>query len=90
VPNLVKIDAVVSITRNFQYFAVWLENAYSCPQNWGFGVFHLQNKEQSPKRHICGIVLIMSVSSIIPEKSRGNKKNWKKKNDTYLAFLASL
>jgi len=36
VPNLVKIDAVVSITRNFQYFAVWLENAYSCPPKLGF------------------------------------------------------
>jgi len=25
----------ISITWNFQYFAVWLENADLCPQNWG-------------------------------------------------------
>ena len=40
-------------------------------------------------------VLIMSLSVIVPEKSRGNKKcekkkKKKKKNDTFWAFLASL
>jgi len=37
VQNLVEIDAVFSIIYNFQYFAVWLENAYSRPQSLGFG-----------------------------------------------------
>ena len=31
VQNFVEIDAVVSITWNFQYLPVWLENAYSRP-----------------------------------------------------------
>ena len=37
-------------------------------------------------------VLIMSVSSTVPEKSHGNKKCDKEgeENDTFLAFLASL
>ena len=34
VQNFVEIDAVVSITLNI--LPVWLENAYSRPQNWGF------------------------------------------------------
>ena len=37
VQNLVGIDAVVSITRMFFISRAWLENAYSGPQNWGFG-----------------------------------------------------
>jgi len=39
-------------------------------------------------------VLIMSLSAIVPEKSRGNKKcdgeEEEEENDTFLAFLASL
>ena len=63
---------------------VWLENAYSRPQNWGFGgISRAQNGEQyqrnPPKGTSAGHngssgVLIMSVFSIVPEKSRGNKK----------------
>jgi len=34
--NLAWIDAVVSITCIFLIYRVWLENAYSRPQNWGF------------------------------------------------------
>jgi len=61
----------------------WLENAYSCPQNWGFGVFHPQKwgaiSTKTPKGTSVACngssgVLNMSVSSIVPEKSRGNKK----------------
>jgi len=37
VQNLVGIDAVVSITRMFLISRVWLENAYSRPQNRNFG-----------------------------------------------------
>jgi len=63
---------------------VWLENAYSRPQNWGFGgISRAQNGEQyqrnppkgtSADRNGSSGVLIMSVSSTAPEKSRGNKK----------------
>ena len=62
---------------------VWLENAYSRPQNWGFGgisppklgaISTKSPKGTSAGRSGSGGVLIMSVSSIIPEKSRGNKK----------------
>ena len=53
------------------------------PQKLGFGVFHPQNGKQyqrnpqkstSLSRNGSSGVLIMSVSSIVPEKSRGNKK----------------
>jgi len=37
VPNLVKINAVVSITWNFQYFARLAWKRLLTPQNWGFG-----------------------------------------------------
>ena len=37
--NLVGIDAVVFIICMFLDFTVWLENAYSRPQNWGFWEF---------------------------------------------------
>jgi len=62
---------------------IWLENAYSCPKNWGFGGISPQKwgaistkppKGTSPGRNGSSGVLIMSVSSIVPEKSRGNKK----------------
>jgi len=36
VQNLVGIDAVVSVTCMFFISRVWLENAYSRPQNWHF------------------------------------------------------
>jgi len=53
------------------------------PQKLGFGVFHPQNGKQyqrnpqkstSLSRNGSSGVLIMSVSSIVPEKWRGNKK----------------
>jgi len=36
VQNLIEIDAVVLIICMFSISRVWLENVYSCPQNWGF------------------------------------------------------
>jgi len=62
---------------------VWLENAYSRPKNWGFGgisptkweaVSTKLPKGTSAGRNGSGRVLIMSVSSIVPDKSRENKK----------------
>ena len=51
-------------------------------------------KSTSAGRNGSSGVLIMSLSIIVPEKSRGNKKcdkkKKKKKKDTFLAFLASL
>jgi len=40
VQNLVGIDAVVLIICMFSISRVWLENAYSRLQNWGFGGFY--------------------------------------------------
>ena len=45
-PNLVKIDAVVSITWNFQYFARLAWKRLFTPPKLGLGVFHLQIEEQ--------------------------------------------
>jgi len=66
---------------------VWLENAYSRPKNWGFGGYFTppprygeqyqrtpRQKSTSAGRNGSRGVLIMSVSSTVPEKSRGNKK----------------
>ena len=62
---------------------VWLENAYSRPQNWGFGgisppkwgaVSTKPPKGTSAGRNGSRGVLITSLSAIVPEKSRGNKK----------------
>jgi len=62
---------------------IWLENAYSRPQNWGFGgisppkwetISTIPPKGTSVDRNGSSGVLIMPVSSIVPEKSRGNKK----------------
>jgi len=63
---------------------VWLENAYSRPQNWGFvGISPRKWQAISTKTHKKGTsegrsgssgVLIMSLSAIVPEKSPGNKK----------------
>jgi len=62
---------------------VWLENAYSRPKNWGFGgisppkwgsVSTKPPKGTSADRNGSSGVLIMSLSVIVPEKSRGNKK----------------
>jgi len=61
---------------------VWLENAYSRPQNWGFGGISPQKwvaistklpKGTSAGRSGSSGVLIMFVSAIVPEKSRGKK-----------------
>ena len=56
-PNLFKIDEVISITWNFQYFARLAWKRLFTPQKLGFGVFHLQNEEQyqrnPPKAHPC-------------------------------------
>jgi len=62
---------------------VWLENAYSRPKNWGLGgisptkweaVSTKLPKGTSAGRNGSGRALIMSVSSIVPDKSRENKK----------------
>jgi len=62
---------------------VWLENAYSHPKNWGFGgilppkwgaILTRPTKGTSAGRNGSNGVLIMSVSSIVREKSCGNKK----------------
>ena len=62
---------------------VWLENAYSHPKNWGFGGISppkwgaISTKHQegtSVGRNVSSGVLIMSLSAIVLEKSRGNKK----------------
>ena len=83
VPNLVKIDAVVSITRNFQYFARLAWKRVFTPKNSGFGGYFTpkmgSNINETPKgtsagRNDSSGVLIMSVSSVVPKKSRGNKK----------------
>ena len=57
-----------------------LKTPIRAPKNWCFGVFHPQNGEQyqrNPKKAHLRVgsrgVLFMSVSSIIPEKARGNK-----------------
>ena len=34
VQNLLGIDSVVSVNETFNILRVWLENAYSRPQNW--------------------------------------------------------
>ena len=59
--------------------AVWLKNAYSCPKigvistpKWG--AISKNPKGTSAGRNGSRGVLIMSVSSIVPEKLRGNKK----------------
>jgi len=60
-----------------------LENAYSRPKNWGFWRYFTPIwgaiSTKQPKGTSSGSigsrdVLYMSVSSIVPEKSRGNKK----------------
>jgi len=62
---------------------VLLENAYSRPKIWGFGGISPRKwgaiSTKSPKgtsegRNGSSGVLIMSLSAIVPEKSRGNKK----------------
>jgi len=63
---------------------VWLENAYSRPKNWGFGGISppkwgsvstkLPKGTSSAGRNGSSGVLITSLSAIVPEKSRGNKK----------------
>jgi len=62
---------------------VWFENAYSRPKNRGFGgisppkwgaISTKPQKGTSVGRNGFRGVLIMSVSLIVPEKSRGNKK----------------
>jgi len=81
--NLVKIDAVVSITRNFQFFARLAWKRLFTPQNWDFGgisplkwgaIRTKPLKGTSAGRNGSSGVLIISVSSTVSEKSRGNKK----------------
>jgi len=57
-----KGQLVVFIT--VQNLEVWLENAYSRPQNWGFGGFYPLNGEQcqqNPERHIIARVRVIWV-----------------------------
>ena len=55
-PDLVKIDAVVSITWNFQYFACLWWKRLLTPQELGFGGISppkmRNNINETPKRHI--------------------------------------
>ena len=58
--NLVGIDAVVLIIYNYTCYSisqVWLENAYSRPEKWGFGEILPPNGEQyqrnPQKAHPC-------------------------------------
>jgi len=62
---------------------VWLEKANSRPKNWSFGGISPRQwgaisakppKGTSAGRSGSSGVLIMSLSAIVPEKSRGNKK----------------
>jgi len=60
---------------------VWLENAYSRPKRfWGYFTPKMgSNINETPKRHTAGRngsrgVLIMYISSTVPEKSRGKKR----------------
>jgi len=69
--------------ETFNILPIWLENAYSCPQNWGFrwisppkwGAMSTKPpKGTSAGRNGSSGVLIISLSVIVPEKSRGNKQ----------------
>ena len=69
--------------ETFNIFPVWLENAYSRPLNWGFrgisppkyGAMSTKPPQGTSAGHNGSSgVLIMSLSVIVPEKSRGNKK----------------
>jgi len=92
VQNLVEIDSGVSITWNFQYFPVWLENAYSRAKNWGFrGISPPKSGAMSTNpprgtssgRNGSSGLLIMSLSVIVPDESRGNKKVWQRRRTTH-------
>jgi len=67
---------------------VWLENAYSRPQNWGFGGISPPKWGAISTKPLKGTsaghsgsrgVLIMSISSTVPEKSR--EKNEEEKEE---------
>jgi len=69
--------------HRYNILPVWLENTYSRPKNWGFrgisppkwGAMSTKpQKGTSAVRIGSSCVLIMSLSVIDPEKSRGNKK----------------
>ena len=73
---------------------VWLENAYSRPKNWGFGGISPPKwgaiSTKPPKGTSAGHsgsrgVLIMSISSIVPEKSR--EKNEEEKEEEELRHI---
>ena len=73
VQNLVEIDAVVSITWNFQYFALLAWKRLFTPRKWG-AISTKTPKGTCAGRSGSSGVLIMSLSAIVPEKSPGNKK----------------
>jgi len=73
-PNMVKIDNMkLSIFCPF-------EDAYLRPKNWGFGGLSPRKWSTKPQEATSAVrkgsrgVLIMSVSSVVPDKSRENKK----------------
>ena len=75
---------------------VWLENAYSRPKTGVMRVFHSPKwgaistkppKGTSAGRNGSSGVLIMSVSSIVPEKWCGNKKCDEKKMEEELRHI---
>jgi len=76
--------------ETFNILPVWLENTYSRPQNWGFrwisppewGAMSTKPpKNTSAGRNGSSGVLIMSLSVVVPEKSRGNKKCHKEEEE---------
>ena len=81
--KFVKINAVVSITWNFQYFVRLAWKRLFTPQKlrfWGISrrkwgaISTKPPKGTSAGRSGSSGVLIMSLAVIVPEKSRGNKK----------------
>ena len=76
--------------ETFNFLPVWLENAYSRPQNWCFrwisppkwaAMSTKPSKGASAGRNGSSGVLIMSLSVIVTEKSRGNKKCGKEEEE---------
>jgi len=63
-PNLVKIDGVVSTTWNFQYFAFLAWKRLFTPPKWGFGCISppkwgAMSMKPPPKRHVLARVSVV-------------------------------
>jgi len=93
--NLVGIDAVLIICMLcFSISRVWLENAYSRPQNWGFWGFYPLSGEQcqrSPKKaHPCASPRCLSHQKSVDasdlqliSRKKGINKNYLGYNTNY-------